>query len=267
MHFTRMGGYDAADVPIIVRGDGCYLEDANGKRYLDALAGLFSVNIGYSLRRGDRAGGARADARAALLHELVVRAPARDRARRGGRLAGARATSTACSSSRVARRRSSRRGSSRASTTSRGARSGSARCSPSRRRYHDALVAAAQPRPRRYKAIARHVAYHGTTMGALSINGIPAIRDAVRAARARGAARPQHEPLPPADRGDRGGVHRIPARRPRADDPRHGPRDGLPRAHGAGAERRRRASRRPPATGRACARSATATTSCSPPTR
>ena len=48
MHFTRMGGYSSADVPIIVRGDGCYLEDANGKRYLDALAGLFSVNIGYS---------------------------------------------------------------------------------------------------------------------------------------------------------------------------------------------------------------------------
>ena len=47
MHFTRMGGYAQADVPIIVRGDGCYLEDANGKRYLDALAGLFSVNIGY----------------------------------------------------------------------------------------------------------------------------------------------------------------------------------------------------------------------------
>ena len=48
MHFTRMGGYEAADVPIIVRGEGCYLEDSNGKRYLDALAGLFSVNIGYS---------------------------------------------------------------------------------------------------------------------------------------------------------------------------------------------------------------------------
>ena len=48
MHFTRMGEYDLADVPIIVRGDGCYLEDSNGKRYLDALAGLFSVNIGYS---------------------------------------------------------------------------------------------------------------------------------------------------------------------------------------------------------------------------
>ena len=48
MHFTRMGGFDAADVPIIVRGDGCHLEDSNGKRYIDALAGLFSVNIGYS---------------------------------------------------------------------------------------------------------------------------------------------------------------------------------------------------------------------------
>ena len=47
LHFTRMGGYRDAEVPIIVRGDGCYLEDANGRRYLDALAGLFSVNIGY----------------------------------------------------------------------------------------------------------------------------------------------------------------------------------------------------------------------------
>src|SRR5687768_14246952 len=48
MHFTRMGGYETVDVPIIVRGDGCHLEDANGRRYIDALAGLFSVNIGYS---------------------------------------------------------------------------------------------------------------------------------------------------------------------------------------------------------------------------
>ena len=47
LHFTRMGGVANGDVPVIVRGDGCYLEDANGKRYLDALAGLFSVNIGY----------------------------------------------------------------------------------------------------------------------------------------------------------------------------------------------------------------------------
>ena len=54
LHFTRMGGYRDADVPIIVRGEGCYLEDANGKRYLDALAGLFAVQLGYS--HGDEIG-------------------------------------------------------------------------------------------------------------------------------------------------------------------------------------------------------------------
>src|SRR5256885_4282714 len=48
LHFTRMGGYTKTEVPVIVRGEGCYLEDINGKRYLDALAGLFAVNIGYS---------------------------------------------------------------------------------------------------------------------------------------------------------------------------------------------------------------------------
>ncbi len=74
-----------AEVPIIVRGEGCYLEDANGKRYLDALAGLFAVQIGYSYGDEIGAGGARADARAAVLHELVVRASARDRARRRDR--------------------------------------------------------------------------------------------------------------------------------------------------------------------------------------
>jgi adenosylmethionine-8-amino-7-oxononanoate aminotransferase len=64
LHFTRMGAYEGADVPIIVRGDGCYLEDANGKRYLDALAGLFSVNIGYGF--GEEMG----DAAAAQMREL-----------------------------------------------------------------------------------------------------------------------------------------------------------------------------------------------------
>ena len=45
LHFTRMGG---GEPPIIVRGEGCYLEDSRGHRYLDALAGLFAVQIGYS---------------------------------------------------------------------------------------------------------------------------------------------------------------------------------------------------------------------------
>ncbi|MXZ19288.1 MAG: aspartate aminotransferase family protein, partial [Caldilineaceae bacterium SB0665_bin_25] len=33
--------------PLMVRGEGCYLEDEQGRRYLDAMAGLWCVNIGY----------------------------------------------------------------------------------------------------------------------------------------------------------------------------------------------------------------------------
>src|ERR671911_23143 len=47
MHFTRMSGYDGTDVPIIVRGEGCYIWDARGRRYLDALAGLFVSQLGH----------------------------------------------------------------------------------------------------------------------------------------------------------------------------------------------------------------------------
>src|SRR3954449_7948021 len=47
MHFTRMSAYDAADVPIIVKGEGAYVYDAQGKRYLDALAGLFVNQLGH----------------------------------------------------------------------------------------------------------------------------------------------------------------------------------------------------------------------------
>src|SRR5438045_9021083 len=51
LHFTRMHGYEP---PVIVRGEHCYLWDDTGKKYLDALAGLFAVNIGYSY--GDEIG-------------------------------------------------------------------------------------------------------------------------------------------------------------------------------------------------------------------
>ena len=47
MHFTRMGAYGEADVPIIVRGDGCYVWDEKGNRYFDGLSALFCVNIGH----------------------------------------------------------------------------------------------------------------------------------------------------------------------------------------------------------------------------
>ena len=48
MHFTRMGSFGADhEVPIIVRGEGCYVWDDHGNRYLDGLSALFCVNAGH----------------------------------------------------------------------------------------------------------------------------------------------------------------------------------------------------------------------------
>ncbi|MGI9020414.1 MAG: aspartate aminotransferase family protein [Solirubrobacterales bacterium] len=50
MHFTRLGNYADSELPIIVRGEGCYVFDAHGKRYLDGLAALYCVNAGHGRR-------------------------------------------------------------------------------------------------------------------------------------------------------------------------------------------------------------------------
>jgi adenosylmethionine-8-amino-7-oxononanoate aminotransferase len=48
MHFSRMGAYGPDhEIPIITRAEGCYVYDEHGKRYLDGLAGLFCVNAGH----------------------------------------------------------------------------------------------------------------------------------------------------------------------------------------------------------------------------
>jgi len=54
MHFARQSSYggpgSASTVPIIARGEGCYVWDAAGRRYLDGLAGLFTVQVGHGRR-------------------------------------------------------------------------------------------------------------------------------------------------------------------------------------------------------------------------
>jgi adenosylmethionine-8-amino-7-oxononanoate aminotransferase len=174
MHFTRMGGYQTADVPIIVRGDGCHLEDANGKRYLDALAGLFSVNIGYSF--GEEIGQAALEQMRELpfytnwsyAHPRAIELAAEIASLAPGDLervffcsGGSEAVESAW---KLARQYYSARGDEKVPAAP--------SAEPETR--HDEQVAA--PRQHRYKAVARHIAYHGTTFGALSINGIPAIR-------------------------------------------------------------------------------------------
>jgi adenosylmethionine-8-amino-7-oxononanoate aminotransferase len=177
LHFTRMGGYTDADVPIIVRGDGCYLEDSNGKRYLDALAGLFSVNIGYGF--GEEMG----EAAAAQMRELPFYTNWSYAHPRAIELAAEVASLTPGDLNRVffvsggseavesawklARQYYSARGEQRSVV---------AHAPSEPYRDFDAEKAARRVGERRWKAISRHIAYHGTTMGALSINGIPALR-------------------------------------------------------------------------------------------
>jgi adenosylmethionine-8-amino-7-oxononanoate aminotransferase len=150
LHFTRMSVYEQTELPVIVRGEGCYLEDSQGRRYLDALAGLFAVNIGYSY--GDEIGQAAheqmrelpfytnwsyAHPRAIELADVVADLAPGDLNRVFFVSGGSEAVETAWKLAR---------------------------------QYH--LVRGEH----RYKAIARNVAYHGTTMGALSLNGVPALR-------------------------------------------------------------------------------------------
>lgn len=49
LSFTRHSPYfdGEANIPVIVRGEGCYVWDDQGRRYLDGLAGLFTTQIGH----------------------------------------------------------------------------------------------------------------------------------------------------------------------------------------------------------------------------
>jgi adenosylmethionine-8-amino-7-oxononanoate aminotransferase len=150
LHFTRMGGYRDAEVPIIVRGEGCYLEDIHGKRYLDALAGLFAVQIGYSY--GEEMG----EAAAAQMRELPFYTNWSYAHPRAIELAHELASLAPGDLNRVF-------------FVSGGSEAVESAWKLARQ-YHQARG------ERRWKAIGRRLAYHGTTMGALSINGVPALR-------------------------------------------------------------------------------------------
>ncbi len=180
LHFTRMGGYREGDVPIIVRGDGCYLEDTNGRRYLDALAGLFSVNVGYGF--GEEIGQAALEQMRELpfytnwsyAHPRSIELAAEVASLAPGDLnrvffcsGGSEAVESAW---KLARQYYQARHERRLSAVRATVPNAEAET------MHEALVAASASRPLRYKAVARRVAYHGTTLGALSLNGIPAIR-------------------------------------------------------------------------------------------
>ncbi|MCY3539760.1 MAG: aminotransferase class III-fold pyridoxal phosphate-dependent enzyme [bacterium] len=47
LSFTSAKNWREGNIPVIVRGEGCYLWDEAGERYLDTLAGLFCCQIGH----------------------------------------------------------------------------------------------------------------------------------------------------------------------------------------------------------------------------
>jgi adenosylmethionine-8-amino-7-oxononanoate aminotransferase len=148
MHFTSAS---QAEIPVIVRGDGCYVEDIQGRRYLDALAGLFTVNIGYGF------GAEIAKAASRQLTELPYYTNWTYAHPRAIELAEKLAGLAPGDLNRVF-------------LVSGGSEAVEAAWKLARQ-YH------ALRGERRWKAIARRVAYHGTTLGALSLTGVDAIRE------------------------------------------------------------------------------------------
>src|SRR6202789_555413 len=151
MHFSRMGTYETHEVPVIVRGEGAYVWDQHGKRYLDGLAGLFTSQLGHGRMELAEAGAKQAGTlayfplwtyahpRAIELAERVASYAPGDLNRVFFTTGGSEAVESAWKLAR---------------------------------QYFKAIG-----QPQRTKVIARDLAYHGTTFGALAITGLLAIRD------------------------------------------------------------------------------------------
>jgi adenosylmethionine-8-amino-7-oxononanoate aminotransferase len=151
MHFTRMSAYADAEVPIIVRGEGCYVYDEHGKRYLDGLSALFCVNIGHGRADIAQAGADQAKELGFFTNWSYAHPPAIELAARVASLAPGDLN--------------------RVFFTSGGSEAVESALKLSRQ-YHGL-----RGKPRKHKVIAREIAYHGTSLGALSATGITALRE------------------------------------------------------------------------------------------
>ncbi|MCW2967135.1 MAG: aspartate aminotransferase family protein [Solirubrobacteraceae bacterium] len=151
MHFARLGAFEAgAKVPIIARGEGCYVWDADGKRYLDGLSALFCCNIGHGRTDVAQAG---AD-QAAELDFFTVWSYAHPRAIE---LAAKLAELAPGDINRVF-------------FTSGGSEAVESTIKLVRQ-FHKL-----NGKPNKTKVIARETAYHGTSLGALMATGITGLR-------------------------------------------------------------------------------------------
>jgi len=150
MHFARMGSYADHEVPVIVRGEGPYVWDEHGKRYLDGLSGLFTVQVGHGRQELAAAAAQQAGQLAyfpiwAYAHPSAITLAARLADLAPGDLNRVWFTSGGSEAVESAWKLA--------------------------RQYFRAIG-----QPQRTKVVSRNIAYHGTSMGALAITGIPALK-------------------------------------------------------------------------------------------
>jgi adenosylmethionine-8-amino-7-oxononanoate aminotransferase len=151
MHFTRMGAYDDEhEIPILVKGDGCYVWDEHGKRYLDGLSALFCVNAGHGRAELGEAAARQAKELGFFTNWSYAHPVGIELAERVASLAPGDLNRVFFTSG----------GSEAVESAWKLARS-----------YHKL-----NGNPLRTKIIARETAYHGTTFGALAITGITSLR-------------------------------------------------------------------------------------------
>lgn len=150
MHFTRLSSYKKADIPMIVRGDGCYVWDSAGRKYLDGLSALFVVQTGHGRQELAEA----AAKQAGELAYFPIWSYAHPKA---VELADRIADLTPGDLNRVF---FTTGGSEAVESAWKLARS-----------YFKRVG-----KPTKTKVISRSIAYHGTSLGALSITGIPALK-------------------------------------------------------------------------------------------
>jgi adenosylmethionine-8-amino-7-oxononanoate aminotransferase len=150
LHFARHSVYQASDIPIIVKGEGPYIWDAQGKRYLDALGGLFTSQLGHG--RADLAEAAAEQAKQleymplwSYAHPAAIELAAKVASYAPGDL-------------------------NRVFFTTGGGEAVESAWKLAKNYFK--LVG----KPGKHKVLSRQYAYHGTTQGALSITGLPAFK-------------------------------------------------------------------------------------------
>ncbi len=151
LHFSRMGAYGPGrEIPIITRAEGCYVYDDRGNRYLDGLSGLFCVNAGHGRTELGEAAARQVEELDfytlwSYAHPRAIELAARLASLAPGDLNRVFFTSGGSESVESALKLA--------------------------RNYHRALG-----KGQKHKVIAREIAYHGTSLGALSATGITELR-------------------------------------------------------------------------------------------